>query len=590
MKEFFKMFGAALAALFVWGIISGLASMMFFIVFLSSLDTQSNNDDVTIKKNSVLELDLSKTVAERSDKSYLLQYSSSLKLNDMEIIGLNDIEEALSKAKDDNKIQALYVNLSECHFPDIASAEAIRKMILDFRECGKPTFAFADSYRALNYYVATACEKIYMRKLGDFVFAGLSSESMYYKGALDKFGIEAQIIRHGKFKSAVEPFMQEKMSDANRLQTQTYLNDIWKTILTGISQSRNVSESQLNKYADNLSLYSNDDLCISSGLIDSVLFEDEFMTKLFESVDLTYTNESETVSISKYCKSLENDYAGNPNIAVIYATGEIVSDDNGEECITSKSMLKSIREVMDDDDIKAVVLRVNSPGGSAVEAEIIYNELKKLQAQKPLVVSMSGYAASGGYYIACPADKILAEETTITGSIGVFGLLLSPEKLVKNTLGINIEIVSTNKHADFETGITIKDSEEMRALQNSVENVYDIFISHVAEGRKMTKAEVDSVGQGRVWTGISALNIGLVDQIGGLQDAINEAANLADLSSYKIKTLPEKEDGISKFMNTLFEVSATKIYGNEFYEYKKAADKLKNRKGVQCYMQPAKIY
>ncbi len=592
MKEFFKMFGASLAALVVWGVISWLFSMLFFMMLIASFGSSSESEKkVTIQSNSILKLDLSKMIAERSDKDYLLSFSNSWSLDDLEILGLNDIEKSLSTAMYDDKIDAVYVNLSDPGFPDIASAESIRNMILNFKESGKPVFAFANDYTALSYFVASACDNIYMRKMGDFVFAGLSSENLYYKGALDKFGIDAQIIRHGKFKSAVEPFMQENMSEANRLQTQTYLNDIWNTILNGISFARNISKEKLNEYADNLSLYSNDELCISSGLIDSLMFEDDFNKMLLTFTGKDIDEDFEPVSISDYCKNLESSYEGNANIAVIYASGEIVSKESGsEECITSKKMLEAIDDAMTDENIKAVVLRVNSPGGSAVEAEIIYDALKKLKTQKPLVVSMNGYAASGGYYIACPADKIFAEETTITGSIGVFGLLMSPEKLIKNTLGINIETVNTNKHADFVNGITVKDSREIEVLQNSVEKVYDTFISHVAEGRNMSKAEVDSIGQGRVWTGISAKSIGLVDEIGGLQDAISAAAQLADLSSFKTKSLPDKEDEFSKLFNTLLETSIQKIYGSDFYEYKKAADKVKSRKGVQCYMQPAKIY
>ena len=503
MKEFFKMFGAVIAGLFVWGIISSLISLIFFLMFMSTLTSTSKENEVKISKNSVLKLDLSKPLGERSSTNYSKIYDT-WSFDNLDVMGLDKIQQALESASSDDNITALYVNLSDISVPDYASAEAVRNMILWFRESGKPAYAFANDYDNLSYYVATSCDKVFMRKCGDFVFKGLCSENIYYKGALDKFGISAQVIRHGKFKSAVEPFMQEKMSEANRLQIQTYLNDIWGVIVDEVAKARNISKSKIEQYADDLSLYSNDELCLKSGLLDGIIFENDFDKMIQEAAGQDTDNEFKTVSVSDYCSKLEDSMLSK-NIAVIYAVGEITAEESSsEEVITSKTMVKAIDEAMNDDDIKAVVLRVNSPGGSAVEAEIIHNELKKLHEKKPLVVSMGGYAASGGYYISAPADKIFAEPTTITGSIGVFGLMLNPEKLMKNTLALNVETVSTNKHSHFGGGVTAMDSRELEVLQNSVENVYSLFIGHVAEGRNMTVAQVDSIGQGRVWTGISA--------------------------------------------------------------------------------------
>lgn len=591
MRDFLKIVGAVLTGLFLWGIISTALTFIFFIGCISALSSgSSKNTETEIEKNSILKLNLSQAISERSKIDYSAFYNS-FSLERLETLGLDDIAKALDNAAEDDNISALYVNLSQMGVQDIASAESIRKMILKFREVsGKPTFAFADSYDNISYFVATGCDKIYMRTLGDFVFNGLCSQSIYYKNALDKFGVEAQIIRHGKFKAAVEPYMQDKMSDANRLQIQTYLSDIWKVMVENIASSRGISSEKINKYADDLSLYSNDELCVSSSLLDGVIFENDFDKIVQEAANQNVESDIKVVSISEYCESLTEGF-NTKNIAVIYAVGEINSEESSsEDIITSSATVAAIDEAMNDDDVKAVVLRVNSPGGSASEAEIIYNELKKLKEKKPLVVSMGGYAASGGYYISAPADFIFAEPTTITGSIGVFGLLINPEKIMKNTLGLNIETVSTNKHSDFISGLTSKDSYELAVMQNSVEKVYSIFLQHVAQGRNMSIAAVDSIGQGRVWTGFSAQKIGLVDSLGSLEDAIVKAAELANLKYYDFKSLPKQEDDFSKIFSDLMEISAKKIYGEEVYLQKKTLEKFSRLKGVQAYQPKTKIY
>ncbi|MBR6277694.1 MAG: signal peptide peptidase SppA [Bacteroidales bacterium] len=591
MRDFLKIVGAVLTGLFLWGIISTALTFIFFIGCISALSSgSSKNTETEIEKNSILKLNLSQAISERSKIDYSAFYNS-FSLERLETLGLDDIAKALDNAAEDDNISALYVNLSQMGVQDIASAESIRKMILKFREVsGKPTFAFADSYDNISYFVATGCDKIYMRTLGDFVFNGLCSQSIYYKNALDKFGVEAQIIRHGKFKAAVEPYMQDKMSDANRLQIQTYLSDIWKVMVENIASSRGISSEKINKYADDLSLYSNDELCVSSSLLDGVIFENDFDKIVQEAANQNVESDIKVVSISEYCESLTEGF-NTKNIAVIYAVGEINSEESSsEDIITSSATVAAIDEAMNDDDVKAVVLRVNSPGGSASEAEIIYNELKKLKEKKPLVVSMGGYAASGGYYISAPADFIFAEPTTITGSIGVFGLLINPEKIMKNTLGLNIETVSTNKHSDFISGLTSKDSYELAVMQNSVEKVYSIFLQHVAQGRNMSIAAVDSIGQGRVWTGFSAQKIGLVDSLGSLEDAIVKAAELANLKYYDFKSLPKQEDDFSKIFSDLMEISAKKIYGEEVYFQKKTLEKFSRLKGVQAYQPKTKIY
>ena len=585
MKDFFKMFGASLAALCVWGIISTLFGFLFFVVMISAIlggDDSSTKTD-KIKEVSVLKLQLGKSIGERSVTDYSVFYTSNaLSLENAEKLGLNDIAKALDYAANDDCIAALCVDCSDYNVPDLATGEAIRNMIIDFRnKSGKPAYAFSHDYSNQDYYIATACDSVYMRTFGDFMLRGLCSQVMFLKSALDKFGLEAQVIRHGKFKAAVEPYLQDKMSEANRLQISTYLNDFWQDMLSGISESRGISCDDINNNASSLALYSNNNLCIDQHYLDGILLESEFDSKMAE---VAGTDEVNYVSVSEYCKTLTSSEFGSAKVAVIYAVGEIQADDQyGEEVITSKNIVKAIKEARDDEDVKAVVLRINSPGGSATEAEIIYQELLKLKEEKPIVVSMGGYAASGGYYIASPANKIFAENTTVTGSIGVFGLMINPQKLLNNTLGITVEEVSTNKNASLESPYTSKTSEQVSLLQRSVENVYTTFISHVAEGRNMSMAAVDSIAQGRVWTGKSALKLGLVDEIGGLDDAIMLAAQLADIESYNIQEFPQKEDDFSKLFSGFFETSMSLLCGKEIYQQKRFVEKIKTHTGIQVY-------
>lgn len=586
MKEFFKMFGASLAALLVWGCISTLFSLIFFFAILGSLGSDSQKKQVAISGKSVLKLDMSKSIAERPGSRYSSIYSS-LSINSIESLGLHDVVRAIGNAASDSNIEALYIDCSEYSLPDPATVEALRRAVADFKsESGKPVYAFSHSYSNFDYYLASIADSVFMRVQGDFMMSGLGSEMMFYKGALDKFGITAQVIRHGKFKAAVEPFLQETMSDANREQVITYLNDFWGEIVDGISHSRNIPVDRINAHANSLDLFGNDDLCLSERFVDGIILESEMMEKLDA---MSSCDEAKMVSMKDYIASISDNSKAESRVAVIYADGEI-TDRAGEDAFSSKEIVEAISDVMDDDDVKAVVLRVNSPGGSATEAEIMYQELLKLREKKPLVVSMGGYAASGGYYISAPAQRIFAENNTVTGSIGVFGLLLSPEKLLKNTLGINLQTVKTHDHSGFMNSVSEKTSDEIAVIQRSVENIYSVFVNHVADGRGMTFDQVDAIAQGRVWTGKSALRIGLVDEIGGLNDAVAFAAEMADIKSYKIKELPEPKDEIEELLNELLETSVKAYYGDELYQQKTFVDRIKSMTGVQAYLPVSRIY
>ena len=585
MKEFLKMTGAVITGLVLWGIIQGFFMFFIFAMMLASVGKSDSKEKVSVEDKSVLRINLCDAIDDRSSTDFRSIYSS-FSLDKVQRLGLNDISRSMYAATDDDKIVGLCINCSNYNLDDIATADALRHLILEFKELsGKPVYAFSNSYNNLDYYVATACDSVFMRTFGDFSLTGLCSQSLYYKGALDKFGIEAQVIRHGKFKAAVEPYLQDKMSDANRLQTTAYLTDIWNSIAKAITDGRGIERSTIDKMTNSLDLYCHDQLCMDEGFLDGVILESDFDSKVAAAMGSEDDNgKPKYITISKYAKSLPNEEISSDKVAILYASGEIVSDDNGDQCITSKALVSNIEEVMNDDKVKAVVLRVNSPGGSAVEAEIIYQELLKLKAEKPLVVSMGGYAASGGYYISSCADKIFAEPNTITGSIGVFGLMLCPQKLLNNTLGINVETVKTHDKSSIMSSVESRTAAELAIMQRGVENVYDVFVQHVADGRGMTVAQVDSIAQGRVWTGTSALNLGLVDQLGDLEDAILCAAELAKIEDgYKVKEYPEEsEDNFIQIFSELTGEAARAIYGNEIYEQRKLVNAFKQRTGVQA--------
>ena len=585
MKEFLKMTGAVLTGLCLWGIVQAFFMFITFAMMIASLNKADKKDATVVEDYSVLRINLSDAIADRSSVDYTSIYSS-FSFDRVQRMGLNEISRCMYKAADDDKIVGLCINCSDYNLEDIATADALRELIVEFKKRShKPVYAFSNSYNNFDYYIATACDSVYMRTFGDFALTGLCSQSLYYKGALDKFGIQPQVIRHGKFKAAVEPYLQEKMSDANKLQITTYLTDIWNVVAKAITDGRGIERVTIDKYVSSLDCFSNDKVCIDEHFLDGVMLESNFDEKL--AAEMGSENEDgnpKYVTIDKYADSIIDTDKSTSEVAVLYAAGEIVSDDNGEQCITSKALVEDIKAVASNDDVKAVVLRINSPGGSAVEAEIIYQELLKLKGEKPIVVSMGGYAASGGYYIASCADRIFAEPNTITGSIGVFGLLLCPQKLLNNTLGINIETVKTHDKSDFMSTMEPKSVAEMAVLQRSVENIYDVFLQHVADGRNMTVEQVDSIAQGRVWTGTTASHIGLVDELGGLEEAILYAAQLAELEDgYKVNEYPkEDETGIMKIFSQLTGEAARVFYGDEIYEQRKFVEAFKHRTGVQA--------
>lgn len=586
MKEFFKYFFAALAAMFVYGFASvGIYIVMMIMMF--SMGGSGMSSKTKVEDNTVLRLRLNGTITDRSVTQDDMYGMLTMSLKIEQTTGLTDILRCIKSAKTDKKISAIYLEFSTIS-TDFANLQNIRAALEDFAESGKPIYAWAESYDLATYYLASTATKIYMRELGGLELKGIASQSMFYKPLLDRLGIDMQVIRHGKFKSAVEPYLQGSMSDANRMQMSTLVNDIWAEVSKDICKSKNIDAADFENHIDNLDYYSDLDLCVNSGMIDALISHKEAEDSIKAAIEVAYDEGLNIVSLTGYLSSLKDEKPKNDKIAIIYAEGEIDPSGNENSNILADKICEAFRIAQNDDDIKAVVFRINSPGGSATESEEIYKAAKAFGEKKPLVVSMGSYAASGGYYIACPAQKIVAMPSTITGSIGVFGVIPNVEKLLKD-IDLNVETVGTHKHSDMGSMYTKMDSREIDVIQQSVETVYGRFISHVAEGRNMTTAEVDSIGQGRVWSGASALKIGLVDTLGSLNDALTIAAELADISDYSTTALPElSDDSMSMLLNLL----SMKIFTPEsqipeelapvLHEY----ERIKHLKGIQCRMEP----
>ncbi|MDL2262988.1 signal peptide peptidase SppA, partial [Bacteroidales bacterium OttesenSCG-928-I21] len=469
-----------------------------------------------------------------------------------------------------------------------ATVEEIRNKLIEFKESGKFIISYASDYTPKSYYLATVADKIYMHPQGSLTWRGMASQVMFYTKLLEKLGVEAQIFRYGQFKSAVEPFMNTEMSEANKLQSLTLINSIWSDMCTKISEIRNISIQSLNEIADNLSLRDAEST-IEFGFVDELKHYDEVLAEL----KTKSNNDVEAelfIDLAKYTKVKSSNIKKNSStnkIAVVFAEGDIVDGDESRNAIGGDWMAATIRKIREDEDVKAVVLRVNSPGGSGLASEIMWREIKLTNEIKPVVVSMGNYAASGGYYISCPARYIFAQPNTLTGSIGVFGMLPNFKELMNDKLGITIDGVKTNENADFGSTMRPVTEIEREFLQENVEDFYKLFISRVSEGRKMTTEKVDEIGQGRVWSGINAIEIGLVDEIGGLNDAVEKAVELANVSNHIISEYPDQKDVVSIFMNEMTESLSEKTLKTELgetYKILKTIEKIKKMQGIQARM------
>jgi protease-4 len=498
-------------------------------------------------------------------------------------IGLDDIISSLKKAKTDINIKGIYLEISDPK-AGFATLEEVRNALLDFKTSGKFIYSYSECYSQKAYYLASTASKLYLNPQGALEIKGLSSQIMFFKKMLEKLDMEVQIFRHGKFKSAIEPFMLDKMSDANRSQVEIYLGSLWGHMIEGIGKSRNITVDEINNMANNLSIRNPED-ALKYKLVDELTYEDEVLSAIRKNIQIHETDKINFASLEDYSDFATDTKVSKDKIAVIYAVGEIESGDGSDEKIGSVRIAKAIRDARLDKNIKAIVLRVNSPGGSALASDVIWRETVLAQKTKPFIVSMGDVAASGGYYISCAADRIFAQPNTITGSIGVFGMIPNAQKALSEKLGITIDTVNTNKHSDVGTILRGATPVEYQYIQQSVEHIYDIFISKVALGRKTSKNSIDSIGQGRVWSGADAIKINLVDELGGINDAIAYAAKQAKLTNYKLVNLPKQRDPIQELLgNTTDEIETRTMKSNlgEQYIYVKQIKNVLQLKGVQA--------
>ena len=523
-----------------------------------SVSSEYQKKEKKIDKNTILKIDLSTQVVERA---------SSNPLSDLDLLNpepkkqleLKTILDNIEKAKFDDNIIAIYIN-SPFVNAGLSQTEEIRNKLLEFKKTGKPIIAYSEVYSIKSYFLASVADKIYMNPLGVIDHKGLSATVMFFKGLLEKLNIDLQIFRLGKFKSAIEPFTLDKMSNENREQLKLMLNSINDNIMDSISSQRQIPFEVVKKHANQLTLNSAE-ICLEKGYVDHLIYEDQ----VEDSLIAIGTNEKlKTISLKGYSsvKSKNKDISRN-KIAIVYATGEINSGKGDVASIGSKTTSAAIKKARKDKNVKAIILRVNSPGGSALASDVIWRETTLAQKEKPLVVSMGDYAASGGYYIACAADTIIANPTTLTGSIGVFGMIPNMQNFYKSNFGITVDTVKTNTYADMGTSRKLSTFEKNK-IQEGVKNVYSTFISRVSDGRDITTQEVDAIGQGRVWSGYDAKDIGLVDLYGGLETAIVIAAELAEVDDYRVISLPKIEDPFTKIMNDLTESKLVTFFETEF--------------------------
>jgi len=591
MRQFLKfMFASMLGTLLI-----GVVLLFLFIGSLVAIGSgfSAKAKPTTVQEGSILHLELDQAIVDRGSNDDLLLNFGPFK--GASPIGLNQVLASLENAKSDDHITGVLLDLSGLE-AGFATVKEIREKLVRFKkESGKPVIAYSDTYSQGAYYLATAADKVYLQPRGDVQFHGLRSEYMFFKGMFEKLDIDIQFIRgsNNRFKSFGEVFTEDHMSEANRQQNRVILDGLWDEMLGAVAEARGLDKARLNFIADSL-LVRNADDAKRLGLVDGTIFRDELIADLHERMSIPTDEDLELVSLGKYARSFTpadmERPASNGKLAVVYAEGDIMSGESSEGTIGSTDLSATIRKAREDSTIKAVVLRVNSPGGSGLASDVIWREVELCTRVKPVVVSMGDVAASGGYYISAPASYILAESTTITGSIGVFGIIPNMQGFFKNKLGITFDGEKTNEHADMFTVSRPLSNEEKRIIQSYIDEFYDGFKQRVADGRKMTVAQVDSIGQGRVWTGTDALRLGLVDGIGGLEAAILKAAELANISDYKRVELPKQKDLFQQIMEDLNGTArswvAAQVLGEDaamLKQYQKA-QRATERTGIQARM------
>ena len=581
MKQFLK---------YVLATVTGIVLLLIVVGILGAISlvglAAKSAGSTQVEENSVYTLKLSGIMAERTASNPLAELTGQVSDN----LGLDQLLTAIRKAKETENIKGIYIEAGAFSSDTPASAHAIREALLDFKKSGKWIIAYGDSYTQTTYYISSAADKVYLNPEGMVDWHGLGGESYYIKDLLAKFGVKFQAVKVGKYKSAVEMMTADQMSDYDREQTEAYLNGIWKVMLNDVSKSRKVSVDSLNAYADQMITFAEQKELVNKKMVDKLLYTDEVkgeikkLLKIDEKEEIKQLTTSEMIDVKS--KKQEGD-----EVAVYYAYGEIVDSETGsmterEHNIVANTVCKDLEKLMKDDDVKAVVLRVNSPGGSAYASEQIWRAVTNLKAKKPVVVSMGGYAASGGYYISCNANYIYTEPTTLTGSIGIFGMFPDVSQLLTQKLGVKFSEVKTNKHSAFGAMSRPLNAEETALLEQYIDRGYKLFRKRVADGRKLSVEQVEEIAQGRVWLGNDALPIKLVDAVGSLDDAVKKAAELAKLKEYRATSYPEEEDWLSDLFNSVTKKSyldeEMQAALGEYYEPLRFVKNLNSQNAIQA--------
>ena len=582
MKDFIKYTMATVVGLVLVSIIMGILTFVSMAGMIASEGMSS-----PIEKKSVLRITLKGSITERAGEENPL---SKLGGETTQQIALDQALQALEKAAKNDKIEGIYMEggiLSA--YP--AEVQELRQALLKFKKSGKWIIAYADTYSRSAYYLCSVADKVYLNPIGMLDWSGLSSNPMFFTGLMKKLGIKMQVFKVGTYKSAVEPYIAEQMSDANREQVSSYQQSIWNNMLKDVAKSRKTTAEALNSLADSLTILSGPEASVKGGLVDKLCYQDEVKKILKNKAKMEEGESLRFVSISDVALSEELNDKVDDEIAVYYAYGEIKEDITGgfaqESAITSKQMTKDLQELREDDDVKAVVLRVNSPGGSAYASEQIWREVQLLSKEKPVIVSMGALAASGGYYISCGANKIFAEPTTLTGSIGIFGMIPDATELLTDKLGLSFDVVKTNAHSDFGAMGRPLNESECRLMQAYINQGYELFTGRVAQGRNISQDSVKAVAEGRVWTGEQAMKIGLVDKLGNLNDAIAAAAKAAKIEKYSVGRYPEPAPWFASLLQEKkadYMDSQMRSALGEFYPAFSLIRDLKNQDAIQARM------
>ncbi len=564
-------------------------TVLVFIIFMGIIASSTSKEAVEVKENSLLVAKFNAQIKDRANEDpFSLLFSGNFMYD--EIMGLNQILKDLEKAKTDENIEGIFMKLGAVS-AGIATLGEIREAMIEFKESGKFIYAYSDAYTQKSYYLASVADSVFMTPEGMFLFNGMSAEVMFYKDALEKVGVEMQVIRHGTYKGAVEPFLRNDLSPENREQIESYVGALWGKIVEDISESRGMSVEKLNQIADELTTIDSEQL-VKTGMVDGLIYYDEMLTLMKEKLGVEEEDDLEAVSLKSYKDAPvkeKKEYSKN-KVAVIYAMGSVVDGNAGEGYISSERISKAIRKARRDKSVKAIVFRINSGGGSGSASDVIHREVMLAAKEKVVVASMGDVAASGGYYIAAPADTILAGPGTITGSIGVFGLFPNVQKLMNDKIGVTTDVVKTNENSNILTAMDPLDPNERVIVQKMIDDFYVKFVTIVAEGREKSYDEIDAIAGGRVWAGSNALELGLIDMYGGLEKSIEVAAEMAGLEDYRVQSLPRLEDPMAAIMKQLTGSSMARTdrilrreLGMGYRHYRKIQD-IQKMHGIQAIM------